>query len=155
MNGVPVLTIKTKVSRKDFRIWLWSKYIGLNQMCSMWGCIWAAILCPLYTLVSLLPPKMERSGPGGHLFLLSCFVSFLFDAEKKGPRSRISWPKSKCKKISLLNTSILFGAHIIEGFGMGDLVLPNPRGFVGLAYQCKDIVFRFIIEYSSLMDFGP
>jgi phosphotransferase system glucose/maltose/N-acetylglucosamine-specific IIC component len=27
--------------------------------------------------------------------------------------------------------------------------------FVGLAYQCKkDIVFRFIIEYSSLRDFG-
>jgi len=27
--------------------------------------------------------------------------------------------------------------------------------FFGLAYQCKDIVFRFIIEYSSLRDFGP
>jgi hypothetical protein len=27
--------------------------------------------------------------------------------------------------------------------------------FVRLAYQGKDIVFRFIIEYSSLMDFGP
>jgi len=27
--------------------------------------------------------------------------------------------------------------------------------FVGLAYQCKDIVFGFIIEYSSLVDFGP
>jgi hypothetical protein len=27
--------------------------------------------------------------------------------------------------------------------------------FVGFAYQGKDIVFRFIIEYSSLMDFGP
>jgi hypothetical protein len=26
-------------------------------------------------------------------------------------------------------------------------------GFVGLAYQGKDIVFRFIIEYSSLRDF--
>jgi hypothetical protein len=65
-------------------------------------------------------------------------------------------PKSKCKKILLLlNTSILFGAHIIGGFGMGDLVLPNPHGFVGLAYQCKDILFRFIIEYSSLTDFGP
>jgi hypothetical protein len=29
------------------------------------------------------------------------------------------------------------------------------RDFVGLAYQGKDIVFRFIIEYSSLRDFGP
>jgi len=28
--------------------------------------------------------------------------------------------------------------------------------FVGLAYQGKDIVFKFIIEYSSLIrDFGP
>jgi hypothetical protein len=27
--------------------------------------------------------------------------------------------------------------------------------FIGLAHQGKDIVFRFIIEYSSLMDFGP
>ncbi len=27
-------------------------------------------------------------------------------------------------------------------------------GFVGLAYQVKDIVFKFIIEYSSLRDFG-
>jgi hypothetical protein len=27
--------------------------------------------------------------------------------------------------------------------------------FIGLVYQGKDIVFRFIIEYSSLMDFGP
>jgi hypothetical protein len=27
--------------------------------------------------------------------------------------------------------------------------------FIGLAYQDKDIVFRFIIEYSSLRDFGP
>jgi hypothetical protein len=27
--------------------------------------------------------------------------------------------------------------------------------FIGLAYQGKDIVFIFIIEYSRLMDFGP
>ncbi len=27
--------------------------------------------------------------------------------------------------------------------------------FVGVAYQGKDIVFRFILEYSSLRDFGP
>jgi hypothetical protein len=26
--------------------------------------------------------------------------------------------------------------------------------FIGLVYQCKDIVFRFITEYSSLKDFG-
>jgi len=27
--------------------------------------------------------------------------------------------------------------------------------FVGLAYQGKDIVFRFIIKYGNLRDFGP
>jgi hypothetical protein len=27
--------------------------------------------------------------------------------------------------------------------------------FVDLAYQGKDIVFRFLIEYSSLRDFDP
>jgi len=31
----------------------------------------------------------------------------------------------------------------------------EKESFVGLAYQGKDIVFRFIIEYSSLWDFGP
>jgi hypothetical protein len=37
----------------------------------------------------------------------------------------------------------------------------NPRmlcqgdHFIGLAYQGKDIVFRFIVEYNSLMDFAP
>jgi hypothetical protein len=28
-------------------------------------------------------------------------------------------------------------------------------GFVGLAYQGMDIVFRFVIEYSRLRDFDP
>jgi hypothetical protein len=31
----------------------------------------------------------------------------------------------------------------------------DQQFFVGLPYQGKDIVFRFIIEYSSLRDFGP
>jgi hypothetical protein len=31
----------------------------------------------------------------------------------------------------------------------------QDNNFVGLAYQGKDFVFRFIIEYSSLRDFGP
>jgi len=35
---------------------------------------------------------------------------------------------------------------------MGHLLVPH---FVGLALIGKDIVFRFIIEYSSLRDFGP
>ncbi len=32
---------------------------------------------------------------------------------------------------------------------------PRLEIFVGLDYQGKDIVFRFIIAYSSLRDFGP
>jgi hypothetical protein len=37
---------------------------------------------------------------------------------------------------------------------MNDLCWINDSSnFVGLAYRGKDIVFRFIIEYSSLRDF--
>jgi hypothetical protein len=32
---------------------------------------------------------------------------------------------------------------------------PNKQTTFFSRYQGKDIVFRFIIEYSSLMDFGP
>jgi hypothetical protein len=35
------------------------------------------------------------------------------------------------------------------------LILNDLGQFVGLVYQGKDIVFRFIVEYSSLRDFGP
>jgi hypothetical protein len=34
-------------------------------------------------------------------------------------------------------------------------ILMAKQTFIGLAYKGKDIVFRFIIEYSSLRDFGP
>jgi hypothetical protein len=34
-------------------------------------------------------------------------------------------------------------------------ILPFKTLFIGLTYEGKDIVFRFIIEYSSLRDFGP
>jgi hypothetical protein len=37
---------------------------------------------------------------------------------------------------------------------LSSLCTSSGDSFVGLAYQGKDIVFRFIIEYSSLMDFG-
>jgi hypothetical protein len=36
-----------------------------------------------------------------------------------------------------------------------ELALMEGSVFVGLAYRGKDIVFGFIIEYSSLRDFGP
>jgi hypothetical protein len=35
------------------------------------------------------------------------------------------------------------------------LVFSLVACFIGLGYQGKDIVFTFIIEYSSLKDFGP
>jgi hypothetical protein len=40
---------------------------------------------------------------------------------------------------------------------IGVVCVPNFRRkkFIDLAYQGRDIVFRFIIEYSSLRDFGP
>ncbi len=34
-------------------------------------------------------------------------------------------------------------------------IICNFPFVVGLAYYVKDIVFRFIIEYSSIGDFGP
>ncbi len=36
-----------------------------------------------------------------------------------------------------------------------EIKVPIFKMSIGLAYQGKDIVFRFIIEYSSLKDFGP
>jgi hypothetical protein len=36
----------------------------------------------------------------------------------------------------------------------GCMHMERKHFFVGLALVGKDIVFRFIIEYSSLMDFG-
>jgi hypothetical protein len=42
----------------------------------------------------------------------------------------------------------LQGIHFV-GFRFGIFF------FLGIAYQGKDIMSRFIIKYSSLMDFGP
>jgi len=54
----------------------------------------------------------------------------------------------KFKKISP-KTIVTFLKHI------GLSHLESAIFIFGLAYQGKDIVFRFIIEYSSLMDFSP
>jgi hypothetical protein len=43
---------------------------------------------------------------------------------------------------------------VIESFAYF-IMLAFPFSVVGLAYQGKDIVFRSIIEYSSIRDFGP
>ncbi len=41
----------------------------------------------------------------------------------------------------------------LQGIHFIDFCFGFP--FFGIAYQCKDIVFIFIIEYSSLTNFGP
>jgi hypothetical protein len=45
--------------------------------------------------------------------------------------------------------------YIYKGSEMQLSISHCSTSFVGLAYQGKDIMFRFIIEYSSLRDFGP
>ncbi len=51
---------------------------------------------------------------------------------------------------------ILFNNHGYK-LEMGELIYHDMirKGFVRLAYQGKDIVSIFIIEYNSLRDFGP
>jgi len=55
------------------------------------------------------------------------------------------WPVQKSCKLQ--------GAPPPHTFREGSCILLVL--FVGLGYQGKDIVFRFVIEHSSLMDFGP
>jgi hypothetical protein len=45
--------------------------------------------------------------------------------------------------------------HILRNVHQVLFLCELNNHFVGLAYQGKDIVFRLIIEYSSLRDFGP
>ncbi len=56
-------------------------------------------------------------------------------------------------KIPIYLHATLFGTLV--GLGLKALELQNPKKIFGLAHQSKDIVFRFITEYSSLRDFGP
>jgi hypothetical protein len=48
-------------------------------------------------------------------------------------------------------TNLRIEISLIQFFKAACTQEPN---FVGLAYQGKDIVFRFIIEYGSSRDFG-
>jgi hypothetical protein len=54
-------------------------------------------------------------------------------------------------------TWFAFGVCLYHPSSPQGLLLKTQPGFVGLAHdQGKDIVFRFILEYSSsLRDFGP
>jgi hypothetical protein len=53
------------------------------------------------------------------------------------------------KHIVTLLTSI-----VIIPDGKSEKLYKNNTIFVGFAYQGKNIVFRFIIDFSSLQDFG-
>jgi hypothetical protein len=79
----------------------------------------------------------------------------------EGPR-----PKSGKSRLNLHGT-ILEGKSIGLNPPQKELWFEEPKmqarvprqgsriQFIGLAYQGKDIVFRFIIECRSLRDFGP
>jgi hypothetical protein len=53
----------------------------------------------------------------------------------------------------IIFTMVFIGDFNNLHFNFGILLFQRDS-FVGLAYQGKNIVFRFIIEYSSLRDFG-
>jgi hypothetical protein len=60
----------------------------------------------------------------------------------------------------LKNDFIFIFSFVMSYKHLGSTILQAPcclqrRMFVGLAYEGKDIVFKFIIEYSTLTDFGP
>jgi len=55
------------------------------------------------------------------------------------------------------NRSTLWIIFMYRNFGGGGVASADlcSEAFLSLAYQGKDIVFRFIIVYSSFRDFGP
>ncbi len=55
------------------------------------------------------------------------------------------WPNKRAHKKGVTQNFKAWWCHNVK---------VNTK-FVHLAYQGKDIVFRFIIEYSGLRDFGP
>jgi hypothetical protein len=59
------------------------------------------------------------------------------------------WLVCLCKDLYIHKNGMAGGGHF--SFSMS----VQNKLFVGFAYQGKDIVFRFITEYSSLRDFGP
>lgn len=59
--------------------------------------------------------------------------------------------------LSAFRSALAFSVQF-QSFGLSGLpeVITTFRlQFVGLAYPGKDVVFRFIIEYNSLREFGP
>jgi hypothetical protein len=74
-----------------------------------------------------------------------------------GPTTTISSGPSLFQKnvrFNLSDPDLVEAWHIYNVFRSKLRKTKNCQ-FFGLGYQGKDIVFRFIIEYSSLMDFVP
>ncbi len=81
-------------------------------------------------------------------------------------RIKVSIDPNKWQHIQRLS---LLGNGVMLGHGVMGPLPPSPLGislqgdpnfktlqsFIGLAHQGKDTAFRVIIEYRSLMDFGP
>jgi len=60
-----------------------------------------------------------------------------------------------CCWVETLLGGQIFACWVERVFGGKICACWVERFVLGLAYQGKDIVFRFIIDYSSFMDFGP
>ncbi len=108
---------------------------------------------------------------GGAYFVLR-FSSFVFHYSRWLPyhgKNILNWSRPLCFGKALnhgfseigRNLNSVSGGHYaseVDGLGFYQVALKlarqTNRSFIGLAYQGKkDIVFRFIIEYSSLRDF--
>jgi len=105
-----------------------SSYSWTIQTQHLTFCLWYGTLCP--------PNSCDiRSG-----WLELCMIS-QNSSKSWGCLFILAWLKKK-------NWIILSSIHIPHLWNL-------QHAFLGPAYQGKDIVFRFIIGYSSLRDFGP
>ncbi len=92
----------------------------------------------------------------------SCFVNWLITwkpsllATFKVGSCSLPWNRKKISsKFILLSSRAAFLRTTTRKFYQSFACFFPELPFIGLAYQGKDIVFRFIMEYTSLMDFGP
>ncbi len=101
-------------------------------------------ICKIWVSSDFLEPKQqweEGGGFGPHDISCGCEICKHLQISEA---QKLFW---KCFTIFL---------KIIWIFLFNSLLLDLASHlFVGLAYQGKDIVFRFIIECTSLRDFGP
>jgi len=60
----------------------------------------------------------------------------------------------KCKTKYIHCNRISVSVKNLDVLSVNNVHLHAQQWFVGLAYQGKNIAYRFVIEYSSLRDFG-